>query len=248
MRIAVVGATGLVGTPTVSALEHGGHVVVPVSRSTGVDLSTGEGLHAALDGVEAVVDVTNTVAADRAEAEAFFASATGNLLAAEERVGVRHHVIVSIVGLDRIRGNGHYHGKRRQEALVERGSVPWTIQRATQFFELPAMVVSWTARQGAATIPPLLVQPIAVADLAAVLVEVATGEGAGEVIDVAGPKTEDLVDMTRRTLAARGKTVRLDPRWGGAFSVTMAGEVLLPGPDARIAPTTFDAWLSGSRA
>ncbi|HEY6745176.1 MAG TPA: hypothetical protein VI357_05600 [Mycobacteriales bacterium] len=114
MRIAVVGATGLVGTPTVSALQHGGHVVVPVSRSTGVDLSTGEGLDAALAGVDAVVDVTNTLAADPADAESFFASATGNLLAAEERARVRHHVVVSIVGLDRIRGNGHYHGKRRR--------------------------------------------------------------------------------------------------------------------------------------
>jgi uncharacterized protein YbjT (DUF2867 family) len=171
MRIAVVGATGLVGGPTVGALEHGGHAVVPVSRSTGVDLLTGAGLEHALDGVEAVVDVTNTVAADPAEVERFFEGATRNLLAAEERAGVGHHVVLSIVGLDRIRGNGHYHGKRRQEALIQGGPVPWTIQRATQFFELPAMIVGWTRSQGAATIPPLLIQPVAVQDVAAVLAE-----------------------------------------------------------------------------
>jgi uncharacterized protein YbjT (DUF2867 family) len=246
MRIAVVGATGLVGRLTVSALQHGGHVVVPVSRATGVDLRTGEGLDAALDGVDAVVDVTNTVAADPTEAESFFASATGNLLAAEERAGVRHHVVVSIVGLDRIRGNGHYHGKRRQEALVERGPVPWTIQRATQFFELPAMVVGWTAARGAATIPPLLVQPVAVQDVAAVLAEVVTGPPRGRTRDLAGPEPHDFVDMARRILTVRGDHTRLVPSWrDGPFGVEAAGEVLLPEPTARLGSTTFDSWLAG---
>jgi uncharacterized protein YbjT (DUF2867 family) len=156
--------------------------------------------------------------------------------------------VLSIVGVDRVPDNDHHRGKIRQEQLALAGPIPATIVRATQFHDFGAQVASWTRDGDTATIPPLLVQPIAVADLAAVLVEVATGAGAGEVIDVAGPETEDLVDMTRRTLAARGETLRLVPRWGGAFSVTMAGEVLLPGPDARIAPTTFEEWLSGSRA
>ena len=156
--------------------------------------------------------------------------------------------MLSIVGVDRVPDNDHHRGKIRQEQLALAGPIPATIVRATQFHDFGAQVASWTRDGDTATIPPLLVQPIAVADLAAVLVEVATGTGAGEVIEVAGPQTEDLVDMTRRTLAARGEALRLVPRWGGAFSVTMAGEVLLPGPDARIAPTTFEAWLSGSRA
>jgi uncharacterized protein YbjT (DUF2867 family) len=246
MRIAVVGATGLVGAPTVGALEHRGHAVVPVSRSTGVDLLTGAGLEKALDGVDAVVDVTNTVATDPVDAKRFFERATGNLLAAEERAGVGHHVVLSIVGLDRIRGNGHYHGKRRQEALVQGGPVPWTIQRATQFFELPAMIVSWTRSRGAAAIPPLLVQPVAVQDVAAVLAELVTGPPRGWAPDLAGPEPQDFVDMARRILALRQDDTRLVPSWrGGPFGLEAAGEVLLPGPSARLGATTFDSWLAG---
>ncbi|MCV2489168.1 3-beta hydroxysteroid dehydrogenase [Geodermatophilus sp. YIM 151500] len=247
MRIAVVGATGLVGEPTVGALEHRGHAVVPVSRSTGVDLLTGAGLENALDGVDAVVDVTNTVAVHPAEAERFFESATCNLLAAEERAGVGHHVVLSIVGLDRIRGNGHYHGKRRQETLVQGGPVPWTIQRTTQFFELPAMVVSWTRSHGAATIPPLLIQPVAVQDVAAVLAELVTGPPRGWAPDLAGPELQDFVDMARRILATGQDHTRLVPSWrDGPFGVEAAGEVLLPGPCARLGTTTFDSWLARS--
>ena len=241
MRIAVAGGTGLVGSEVVRRLDE----PVVIARSTGVDLLTGEGLDEALEGVEAVIDVTSTTTS---EPLAFFEATTTRLLEAEQRAGVRHHVVLSIVGVDRVPDNDHHRGKIRQEQLALAGPIPATIVRATQFHDFGAQVASWTRDGDTATIPPLLVQPIAVADLAAVLVEVATGTGSGEVIDVAGPETEDLVDMTRRTLAARGETLRLVPRWGGAFSVTMAGEVLLPGPDARIAPTTFEDWLSGSRA
>jgi uncharacterized protein YbjT (DUF2867 family) len=241
MRIAVAGGTGLVGSEVVRLLDE----PVVIARSTGVDLLTGEGLDEALEGVETVIDVTSTASP---EPLAFFEATTTRLLEAEQRAGVRHHVVLSIVGVDRVPDNDHHRGKIRQEQLALAGPIPATIVRATQFHDFGAQVASWTRDGDTATIPPLLVQPIAVADLAAVLVEVATGTGSGEVIDVAGPETEDLVDMTRRTLAARGETLRLVPRWGGAFSVTMAGEVLLPGPDARIAPTTFEEWLSGSRA
>jgi uncharacterized protein YbjT (DUF2867 family) len=218
---------------------------VVISRAAGVDLLTGEGLDAALDGVDAVIDVTSSTSMDP---RTFFEAATTGLLAAEQRAGVRHHVLLSIVGVDRVTDNAHHLGKVRQEQLVLAGPTPATIVRATQFHDFGAQVASWTRDGDTATVPPLLVQPIAVADVAAVLVEVAHGEGAGDLIDVAGPETQDLVDMTRRTLAARGETLRLVPRWGGAFSTAMAGDVLLPGPDARIAPTTFEAWLSGSRA
>ena len=241
MRIAVAGGTGLVGSEVVRLLDE----PVVIARSTGVDLLTGEGLDEALEGVEAVIDVTSTTGLRAARVLRGHDHA---LLEAEQRAGVRHHVVLSIVGVDRVPDNDHHRGKIRQEQLALAGPIPATIVRATQFHDFGAQVASWTRDGDTATIPPLLVQPIAVADLAAVLVEVATGTGAGEVIDVAGPETEDLVDMTRRTLAARGETLRLVPRWGGAFSVTMAGEVLLPGPDARIAPTTFEDWLSGSRA
>lgn len=244
MRIAVAGATGNIGALTVTALERDGHEVVGISRSLGVDLSTGEGLDGVLAGVDVVVDAINAPPGDEAGTVAYLGTATRNLLAAGERAGVRHHVLLSIAGISHIAGNAHYAGKREQERLVAAGPVPWTIVPATQFHDFAAMVASWTEQDGMALIAPLLVQPIAPADVADILAELAVGEPQGRYADVAGPEPQDLVDMARRTYAARGRTVKLVPTWSAAFGVTMAGNVLLAGEGARIAPTTFDAWLA----
>ncbi|MFC4852163.1 SDR family oxidoreductase [Actinophytocola glycyrrhizae] len=243
MRIAIAGATGNIGARTAAALEREGHEVVRISRSLGVDLLTGAGLDDALTGVDAVVDATNAPADDRDGTVTYLGTATGNLLAAEERAGVRHHVLLSIVGIHAVDGNAHYAGKREQERLVADGPVPWTIVPVTQFHDFAEMVVGWAEQDGTATIAPLLVQPIAPDDVADVLAELATGTPLGRHVDVAGPEPQDLVDMARRTLRARGRTVKLVPTWSGVFGTQMAGEVLLPGKDARLAPTTFDQWL-----
>ncbi|GIJ51368.1 nucleoside-diphosphate sugar epimerase [Virgisporangium aliadipatigenens] len=247
MRIAVAGATGNVGSLTVEALTRGGHEAVGLSRSLGVDLATGAGLDAALAGVEAVVDATNYPAGSAAEAVALFGTATGNLLTAGQAAGVRHHVLLSIAALGRIEGNAHYAGKREQERLVASGPLPWTIVPATQFHDFAATVVGWTERDRVAPIPPLLVQPVAPADVAAVLAEVAVGPPQGRYRDVAGPEPQDLVDMARRTNDARGRHVKLVPTWSSLFGPDWAGDVLLPGADAHIAPTTFDEWLEQQR-
>ncbi|MEW2512698.1 SDR family oxidoreductase [Streptomyces sp. NPDC046870] len=244
MRIAVAGATGNIGARTVTALERAGHDVVRISRSLGVDLMTGHGLDAALTGVAAVVDTTSFETADRERAVTYFGTTTRNLLAAEARAGVRHHVLLTIVGVDRVEGNAHYAGKREQERLVTEGPVPWTIVPATQFHDFAATVTQWTERDGTATIPPLLVQPVAPADVAGILAEIAAGPPQGRYRDVAGPETQDLVDMARRTNDARGHAVTLVPTWSSVLGPEMAGDVLLPGDDARIAPTTFDEWLA----
>jgi len=249
VRIAVAGGTGLVGRHTVEALRRSGHEAVVLARAHGVDLVTGEGLDDALSGVDAVVDATSAQAPDAEATRKLFAAATANLLAAEQRAQVKHHVLVSIVGLDRIEGNAHYAGKRVQEERVASGPVPWTIQRATQFHEFAGQVVDWTRQGGAATVPPLLVQPVAAADVGAVLAALAAGPPQGRAPDLAGPEPQDLVDMARRTLAARGESLRLIPSWrGGIYGPEAAGETLLPGPGARLAATTFDAWLAGQRA
>lgn len=244
VRIAVVGATGRIGALTVRALERAGHEAVRISRSLGVDVYTGTGLDAALENVDAVVDSSNTSSTDRAEVLDFFGTSTRNLLDAERSAGVRHHVLLSIVGIDHGQRNFHYDGKREQERLVTEGSVPWTILRATQFHDFAAQVVGWTEQNGTATIAPLLVQPVAPADVADVLAELAAGAPQHRRIDLAGPRTEALVDMARRTLEARGKRLTLVPTWRGMFDVSMAGEVQLPGEDARIGPTSFDDWLA----
>jgi uncharacterized protein YbjT (DUF2867 family) len=245
MRVAVVGATGRIGRRTVEVLERMGHETVRISRTQGVDVYIGEGLVTALAGVDALVDASSCDATDHDEAVAFFSRSTGNLLDAERQTGVQHHVLLTIVGLARFIGNAHASGKRAQEQLVERGAVPWSILPATQFHDFAEMVTTWTEHDGSATIAPLLVQPVAPADVADVLAEIATGQPQGRCPDLAGPEPQDLVDVARRTRAARGTSIRLVPTWSGAFGLDMAGDVLLPGPGARIAPTTFDDWLAG---
>ncbi|MFA1537827.1 SDR family oxidoreductase [Actinomadura monticuli] len=247
MRIAVAGATGNIGALTVAALQRAGHDVVPLSRSLGIDLVTGQGLDASLAGVESLVDATNFLAADPAKAVASFGAATRNLLAAEERAGVGHHVLLSIAGVGRVEGNAHYAGKREQERLVAAGPVPWTIVPATQFHDFAASVAGWTEQDGVAAIAPLLIQPIAPADVADILAEIATGPPQGRYMDIAGPEPQDLVDMARRTHAALGRTVKLVPTWATMFGPAMAGNALMPGEGARIAPTTFDEWLATQR-
>ena len=245
MRVAVVGATGRIGSLTVAALQRDGHDVLPISRTHGADVVAGTGLDEALAGVDAVIDTTSTQASAEAEAVGFFTSATGNLLAAEERTGVRHHVVLSIARVRTVRGNAHMAGKRAQEAAVEAGSIPYTIVPATQFYDFPAMVVGWVEQGGVAQLPPLLMQPIAPADVANVLARVAVGGPQGRHRDIAGPEPQDLIDMARRTLAAQGRSIRLVPTWhGGIFDDAAAGDVLLPAADAEIAPTTFDEWLA----
>jgi uncharacterized protein YbjT (DUF2867 family) len=148
------------------------------------------------------------------------------------------------VGIDRVPDNAHYHGKRAQEEAVRHGPVPWSIVAATQFYDFPLMVAGWTRDGDTVTLPPLLMQPIAPEDVANTLAEVAAGTPRGH-LEIAGPHTEDMVDMARRSLAARGDLVRIVPTWDSPmFSVAMAGNVLLPGEGARLSKTTFEEWLA----
>jgi len=243
MRIAVAGATGRIGQRTMAAVRQGGHAPVPISRSGGVDVLTGDGLDAALAGADAVIDATNTTATDPEETDRFFRTATTNLLAAEQRAGVGHHVLLSIVGVELVPDNAYYRGKIAQEALVTQGAVPATIVRATQFFDFPLMVASWNRNGDTVPLPPLLMRPISPDDVAGVLAEVAVA-GPQPNFDVSGPDNQDMIDMARRSLAARGETLRLVPTWDGPMGTTMAGNVLLPGAGARIAPTSFEDWLA----
>ncbi|HEY6805400.1 MAG TPA: SDR family oxidoreductase [Pyrinomonadaceae bacterium] len=242
MKVAVFGGTGLVGRHTVEALERREQEVVVASRSHGVDLMTSAGLDEALQGVDVVIDVTSIEGADLTTTRNLFGTMTRNLLAAEQRANIKHHVLLSILGLDLIDGNPHYAGKRVQEDLVSRSTAPFTIVRAAQFYEFAEMVVNWVKTDAGAVIPPMLLQPVAVSDVADVLAEIAIGGPEGH-IDLAGPEPQDFVDMTRRALAAAGQSVKLIPSWEGLFGVEAAGDIMLPDADARIAPTTFDEWL-----
>ncbi|ROP42555.1 SDR family oxidoreductase [Saccharothrix texasensis] len=209
MKIAVVGGTGAVGRRVVEAVAGAGHEPVVLSRSGGVDLLTGAGLDEALAGAEAVVDVSNPANWQRLdEVERFFTEGTGHLVEAARRAGARHLVVLSIVGSDVV-DLDYYLAKRRQEALVAAGPVPWTVLRATQFFEFASQVLAG-ATGPVAQVPPMLSQPVSTSDVAARLVELAVGEPQGLTAPIAGPERIRVVDMARQVVARRGDALRVE--------------------------------------
>ena len=249
MRIAVAGGTGRIGRLVMRELARRGDEAVSLSRREGADLRSGAGLPSLLAGADAVIDVTNPPAATPAAAEEVFTAVTGTLLDAEREAGVRHHVALSIAALDTVQGGPHYFGKRAQERAVRNGGHPFSLLRATQFHDFPVMIAERAIIDGEAIVPPLLLQPVAPADVAGALVDLALAEPADRLVVLAGPRTEDAVDMARRTFAARGQERRIRAAWqGAALGLEFAGEVLLPPQDARLAPTSFDDWLSSGAA
>ncbi|HET6166682.1 MAG TPA: SDR family oxidoreductase [Marmoricola sp.] len=242
-RIAVAGGTGVVGRHVVDRVRELGHDPVVLARSKGVDVLSGTGLAAALDGVDAVVDVTNVTTVSRSTAVSFFETATTTLVAAEKAEGVRHHVVLSIVGVDRV-DLGYYIGKRRQEQLALAGPVPTSVLRATQFHEFPGQLID---RGGPVTIvPTMLSQPIAAREVADALVDLALAEPSGLVADLAGPEQHRMVDLVRRVRDARGSRRPVVPlRLPGRVGAGLAGGALLPQEDGPRGRQTFDEWLSG---
>ncbi|MFS8204366.1 SDR family oxidoreductase (plasmid) [Streptomyces sp. CWNU-52B] len=245
MRIAVAGGTGLVGRYVVEELTAGGHEPVVLARSRGVDLVSGAGLDPAMAGVDAVVDVSNLQTTSGKKSIAFFESVSRNLVAAGARVGVRHHVVLSIVGLERV-GLGYYQGKLRQEEVVTEGGseVPWSVLRATQFHEFPLQVLDQVPGP-IAVVPRMRTQPVAAREVAQHLVGLVLGPPQGMAPELAGPRVEELVDMARRLVRARGQRRMLLPvTMPGAVGKAMARGGNLPaGPGAR-GSQTYDQWLT----
>ncbi len=246
-KVAVAGGTGTVGRHVVAALREAGHRPVVLSRGEGVDLEAGSGLDAALDGVEAVVDVTSVPSMSSRRSRRFFTAVTRNLLAAEQRAGVGHHVALSIVGVDRGR-TGHYAGKLAQEDLIEHGPVPWTILRATQFHEF-ALQMHRAMKAGPWRLAPRMrTQPVAAAEVGRRLADLAVGSPVGRARDLGGPDERWLPDLVRAyDLAVGGPgRVRSVPL-PGPLGRAMRGGTLLPGPEADLGEQTFADWLAEQR-
>ncbi len=239
MKIAVAGGTGLTGGHVVRALESRGHEAVVLSRAAGVDLRSGTGLEAALTGAEAVIDVSNVTTQRRSVSVGFFDEAGRRLNAAAARAGVRHLVVLSIVGVDRVK-NPYYAGKLRQEQIVRDGAVPWTILRATQFHEFAAQVLS-SVPGPVALVPRMRTQPIAVREVADALAALATEPPRGMAPELAGPRIESLPDMARRLIAAGG--ARRRPVLPLPIPGPMATGGLLPTADGPRGTQTYDEWL-----
>ncbi|WP_194823159.1 SDR family oxidoreductase [Micromonospora sp. S-DT3-3-22] len=243
MKIVVIGGSGLIGSRLVTLLGRQGHQAVAASPRTGVDTLTGTGVAEALDGADVVVDVSNSPSFEETAVLTFFETSTRTLLDAEEKAGVRHHVALSIVGTDRIPDSGYMRAKVAQEALIAAAGIPWTVVRATQFFEFVPAIVESAVVGDEVRLPPALIQPIAADDVVTVLAEIAAGAPVHGIVELAGPQRFPLDELGRETLAAAGdpRPVVTDPQ-GRYFGALLAERSLVPLGAARTGEIRLAEW------
>jgi uncharacterized protein YbjT (DUF2867 family) len=245
VKVVVVGGTGRLGSQVVAELQRRGHEVMPAAPSTGFDTISGVGVTEGLTGAQVVVDVSNSPSFEDAAVLQFFQTSTRTLLAAERAAGIAHHVVLSIVGADRAPDSGYLRAKVAQEQLVADGGVPYTIVRATQFFEFLGAIADSATSNGTVRLSSAHLQPMAASDLAVIVADTVEATPADAVVEVAGPEAIGLDELVRRVLSATS-----DPRPVVTDdSVTYFGALLddaslTPGQGARIGPTRLDDWLS----
>ncbi|KAB2971039.1 SDR family oxidoreductase [Streptomyces sp. SS1-1] len=245
MKVVVIGGTGLIGSKVVAEVTGHGHEAVAASPSTGVDTLTGEGLAEVMKGASVVVDVTNSPSfADDAVLD-FFRRSTANQLEAEREAGVAHHVALSVVGTDRLQEAGYFRAKQTQEDMIRGSGIPFSIVRATQFFEFAQGLADSATQGDTVSLAPIKIQPMFSGDVAAAVARTAVGTPVGGIVEAAGPDVFALEDFIRQALAAQGdpRTVVTDPRglyWGAALE----DSDLLPGPDASIGATSLAEWTA----
>jgi uncharacterized protein YbjT (DUF2867 family) len=248
MKIVVIGGSGLIGKKLIPLLRKRGQEAVSASPSSGVNTLTGEGLAEALKGAQVVVDVSNSPSFEDKAVLKFFETSTRNLLAAEAAAGVGHHVALSVVGDDRLPDSGYLRAKVAQERLIKGGKVPYTIVRATQFFEFLGAIGEAGTDGGAVRVPDAPMQPVAADDVAAALADVAVRPPANTTLELAGPEAQPMAAFVRRALAAGGdkRTVVADPQ-ARYFGTALDARGLTPdGANPRIGPTRFEEWQSRS--
>jgi uncharacterized protein YbjT (DUF2867 family) len=248
MKIVVIGGTGLIGSKVVAILRQGGHELVAASPKSGINTITGEGLNEALAGAQVVVDLANSPSFDDKAVLEFFETSGRNLLAAEKAAGVRHHVALSIVAIDRT-DNGYFRAKVAQEKLIKAFGTPYTIVRATQFLEFLRGIADSSSGRNTVKLPPILFQPIAADDVAAFVAEAALAAPRNDIIEIAGPERKPFNEIVARYLKAVGdpRKVVTDPEagyWGGK----VVEHSLEPLGDARLGHIGLDEWLRRSQA
>ncbi|PZG07028.1 SDR family oxidoreductase [Nonomuraea aridisoli] len=247
MKIVVIGGTGLIGSKVVRRLGEQGHEAVAASPRTGVDTLTGEGLTEALAGASVVVDVSNAPSFEENAVMSFFRTSTGNLLAAEAKAGVDHHVALSVVGTHRWPENGYFRAKVAQEELIEKSSIPFSIVHATQFFEFAQTIADEAADDGTVRIAPVRFQPIAGDDVAETVADVALGSPLNGRVEVGGPEQYRMDEFFRQAMAVWGdpREVVTDPH--ARYFGSVPGErTLVPGDDALTGRTHYRDWLARS--
>ncbi|MGE8565724.1 MAG: SDR family oxidoreductase [Achromobacter sp.] len=249
MKILVIGGTGLIGSKLVKLLIERGHEAIAASPATGVNTVTGEGLDDALAGVDTVVDVANSPSFEDAAVLAFFQASGRNLLAAEARAGVRHHVALSVVGTHRLAESGYFRGKIAQEDLIEAGGIPYTIVHSTQFFEFLGGIVQSGAQGNEIRLSPAYVQPIASDDVALAMADATLGAPVNGTVEIAGPEKVRLADLVQRYLGKIGDTRRVQADPGARyFGALLSDDTLVPRSTPRLGKIDFDTWFSQSGA
>ena len=245
MKIVVIGGTGLIGSKLVKKLGEQGQEVVAASPSSGVNTITGEGLADALKAASTVVDVTNSPSWEDAAVLKFFETSTRNLLEREAAAGVRHHVALSVVGTERMLESGFFRAKLAQENLIKAGSIPYTIVRATQFFEFVKKIADLSTQGKQVRLPAVLFQPMAAEDVAAALGRIAMSAPANATVEIEGPEQLRLDEAVRRDLAARQdpREVISDPH-ARYYGIQVSERTLVPDGGARRGETRFQEWLS----
>ena len=245
MKIVVIGGTGLIGSKLVTKLRERGQEVVAASPSSGVNSITGEGLADALKGASLVVDVTNSPSWEDAAVLKFFETSTRNLLDYEASAGVRHHIALSVVGTERLLESGFFRAKLVQENLIKASSIPYSIIRATQFFEFVKSIADFSMDGNKVRLPPVLFQPMAADDVASAIGRIAMSSPVNGTAEIGGPEQFRLDELVRRDLAARKdpREVISDPR-GRYCGIEVSERTLLPNNDARLGETRFEDWLS----
>jgi uncharacterized protein YbjT (DUF2867 family) len=247
LKIVVVGGSGLIGKKVVKNLLAQGHGVVAASPSSGVNTVTGEGLSGALAGAQVVVDVANAPAWEDKAVLEFFEKSGRNLLAAEKAAGVGHHVALSVVGTERLLASGYFRAKMAQENLIKASPIPYTIVRATQFFEFVSGIAQSATEGQTVRLSPALFQPMASDDVAAFVAEVAVAQPLNGTIEVAGPEPIGIDEAVRKYLSANrdARTVTTDAN-AKYFGVAVDDQSLTPGDHPRLGPTRFEDWLKNS--
>ena len=245
MKIVVIGGSGLIGKKVVMNLRQQGHEVVPASPSSGVNTVTGEGLAQALAGAQVVVDVANAPSWEDDAVLAFFETSGRNLLAAEAAAGIGHHVALSVVGTDRLLASGYFRAKMAQEQLIKASPIPYTIVRATQFFEFVGGIAQFSTEGQTVRLPPAMMQPIVSDDVAAALAEIAVGEPLKGMVELAGPERIRMDELVQRFLtASRDPRQVITDAQARYYGVEVNDQSLTPGDHPRLGPTRFEDWLS----
>ncbi len=245
MKIVVIGGSGLIGKKVVMNLRQRGHEVVAASPSSGVNTVTGEGLAQALAGAQVVVDVANAPSWEDNAVLAFFETSGRNLLAAEAAAGVGHHVALSVVGTDRLLASGYFRAKMAQEKLIKASPIPYTIVRATQFFEFAGGIAQLATEGQTVRLPPVLMQPIAADDVAAVMADVALAAPLNGTFDLAGPEPIRQDDLVRQFLTATGDARKVITDASALYyGINVNDQSLTPGENPRLGTTRFSDWLS----